>query len=105
MSSSLFIYKYPFPVTDHITIMMPAGAKILTVQTQQHGNDSMNKDGEQGCIWALVAPDAIPGPREFRLVGTGHPIDPEEAEYLDYIGTFQMLEGKLVFHLFEIIKI
>jgi hypothetical protein len=37
-------------------------------------------------------------PRRFRVAGTGHELEP----YVDrYIGTFQMLGGTLVFHVFE----
>lgn len=76
-------------IEDGFIIEMPKGAQILTVQTQ---------DG-QGCIWAIVNPNEERQNRYFRLFGTGHPFD-----LLDYqhIGTFQMRNGALVWHLFEV---
>ena len=84
------IYKYKLEVTDEQYIVMPAGAEILTVQTQFG----------QPCIWALVDIDETPCDIEykFEIFGTGNPIDDDfEGKY---IGTFQMAEGQLVYHLF-----
>lgn len=90
----LKIWKYPIPVQDDIQIEMPKGARVLTVQRQ---GDLPEFGGP--CLWALVNPEAKKEIRQFRLAGTGHPID--HAEKLTYIGTFQMEGGALVFHLFE----
>lgn len=82
-------------ILDHQGVQvasMPIGAVILSVQVQ-NGNT---------CIWALVDPLAGITLRTFRIYGTGHPI----AEYvnLKYIGTYQLNNGDLVFHIFEEIK-
>lgn len=83
------IYKYPITQPKGlISIEMPAGAEVLTVQVQN----------EVPCIWALVGPDAPPTMRGFRMYGTGHEIDHEN---MPYVGTFQLVGGSLVFHLFE----
>lgn len=83
------IWKYQFPIDDHITILMPHGAKVLAVQVQDR----------VPCIWALVdTRETKCVPYKFRLYGTGHPC---ESDLSNYIGTFQMAGGKLVFHLFE----
>lgn len=42
-------------------------------------------------------PQARARPVRFRLAGTGHPI--AEAD-LRYVGTFQLADGALVFHVF-----
>lgn len=84
------IHKYPFRCEDHFELEMPQGALILAVQAQ----------AGQPCVWARVFPDGPKVTRRFRLAGTGHPLEGN----LWYIGTFQLLEGKLVFHLFEEIK-
>jgi hypothetical protein len=81
------IWKYPFEVTDNVSISMPGGAQILTVQAQ---NDTP-------CVWALVDPEAPKQTHHFRVYGTGHPID----EPGQYLGTFQLYGGSLVFHVFE----
>jgi hypothetical protein len=70
------------------TINMPHGAKLLAVQEQR---------GEPQ-LWALVDPGAKTYPRTFRVYGTGHnlPDDPGQ-----YVGTFQIHNEALVFHVFE----
>jgi hypothetical protein len=92
------VYKYQVPIEDVFVLSMPVGAVVLTVQTQRLGQGGLAKD--VAFIWALVDPVAPNQPRKFRLAGTGHPIT-EEID--SYIGTFQLQEGRLVFHLFEIV--
>lgn len=85
------VWKFPIDPSDVIEVDMPEGAHVLTVQTQ----------GDQVCMWALVNPDRPTERRFFRMAGTGHPID-EELGALIWIGTFQLHGGRLVFHLFEL---
>ena len=84
------IWKYPLGLNDRQALTMPPGAKLLTVQAQ----------GEYGaCLWALVderLPDAET--RTIAIYGTGTPIPDEPG---DYIATFQIMGGELVFHAFE----
>lgn len=82
------IFKYVFDIGDYIKIAMPVGAKILHVAMQQ---------GDP-CLWALVNPDHSVETRQFRIFGTGHPID--EPESLVHIATFQ--QPPFVWHLFEV---
>lgn len=68
---------------------MPYGAKLLTVQTQ-NGHP---------VLWALVDTSHQEENRTIEMRGTGHPMlnaDPDK-----YLGTFQYLANKLVFHVFE----
>lgn len=86
---SQVIYKYPVQ-PEEFTLMLPKGAKILTAQTQF--------DTPQ--MWALVDPEAQPEPRRFVALPTGlifHDPTP-----IEYINTFRLLGGSLIFHLFEI---
>ncbi len=83
------IWKYPLEVVPQQIIEMPIEAKILTVQVQQ----------KIPCIWALVNPGVYLTKREIRIVGTGHKFDDSLATY---IGTFQQLNGALVWHVFEV---
>jgi len=62
-------------------------ASLLTVAVQ---------DGAP-CIWALVDPAQPSRERRIRIYGTGHSIN----EPGRYIGTFQLLGGTLVFHVFD----
>lgn len=86
------VYKYIVNMQrDTSTIHLPAGARILSFK-YQHG---------ALCFWALVNPQTYTEERQFRVVGTGHSID-IPSEKLHFIGTAQMLNGDLIWHLFEI---
>lgn len=89
------IYKYALPPTDKPTIHLPKGAKILTIQAQQNLPQ----------IWAEVNPDeketeAI----TFRTFGTGREMTGiEPGTHLEYVGTWQINEGLLVFHTYKVV--
>ena len=84
------IWKFPIgPGMD--SFQMPVGAVVLAVQVQR----------EQPCIWVVVDPAAPKQPRSFFTVGTGHQFDSRGFEYL---GTFQLQDGALVFHTFEVVN-
>jgi hypothetical protein len=82
------IWKYPLKVTDEQAVMMPRDARILTIQTQY----------DQPCLWAWVDNEKNLESRKIRIYGTGHPM---AREAIEYIGTFQIHGGSLVFHVFE----
>lgn len=83
------VFKYP--LTHNINnIELPAGAQVLTVQIQ--GNEVM--------MWALVDPNAPPKSREFQVVGTGQKLTFDRYPPV-YIGTVQM--AGMVWHVFEIV--
>jgi len=81
------IWKFAFDVADEIYISMPGDASFLHV-AEQHG---------QPCMWCEVDPDKSPSLVGFRLRGTGHPFDGTEDQY---VGSFFMMGGALVFHLY-----
>lgn len=86
------IYKYNLSIQDSVKIDMPLGSEILTVQIQK---DALY-------VWALVETEEKKmETRIFRIVGTGHWFN---LTYYRYISTFQMNEGILVFHVFEVLK-
>lgn len=82
------IYKYELKLTDIQVIAMPEGAEILSVQQQ----------GENLQLWALVDVSMPDVQRKIRIIGTGNPV---ANEILVHISTFQMHGGALVFHAFE----
>lgn len=88
--SNMRIWKFPLEVTDSQRVGMPPGAKLLTVQMQ----------GPTPCLWALVD-ETIPHrvTRAIAIYGTGNSMPDEPGEY---IATFQMAAGALVFHAFEL---
>lgn len=84
------VYKYHLDIQDEVSVMMPKGARVLSVQVQ---------DGRP-CLWAAVDPIQIElEKRTFRIAGTGHPIADDVID--GFVGTIQMLDGRLVFHVFE----
>jgi len=95
------IWKYEVPIEDYFEIMMPKGAKILTVQTQL---SELDHGGlvENVCIWCIFD-ENVSGyeKRKFRLAGTGHDIK-EDPLLMTYIGTFQTNSGAFIGHLFEL---
>ena len=84
----LTIWKYELPEPGAFTLDLPVGAIPLSVQMQR----------KKPILWALVNSEMPLKRRGFLLVGTGHEI--KELD-LNFIGTFQMLGGDLIFHLFE----
>jgi len=92
------IFKYELPVEDYFELELPAGAKILTVQTQFELN---LHPPERPKIWVLVDPSAEKEKRKFRIIGTGKNFNENGMVYL---GTFQQFGGALIWHLFELKK-
>lgn len=82
------IWKFDLEVKDDQDIEMPGGADLLCVQVQ----------GGQPRIWAHVNPNQPRNKRRIMTVGTGHPIS---RRFVKYIGSYQMDDGALVFHVFD----
>ena len=85
------IWKYPIgpgPLT--MNIMMPKDAEILSMQLQR-GMPTM---------WAMVDPDAPRVTRQIRTYPTGgfHSGFEEAGEFL---GTYQLEDMELVYHVFD----
>lgn len=115
------VWKYPFSLLqDEFRLEMPKGARVLHVDIQGIGGGTGHP---QPCMWVEVdlnnaADESTYETKTFRIVGTGHPfedvelvpVDKEEASYKawvdtkwhEYVGTFQMLGGTLVWHLYEV---
>ena len=85
------IWKFPLYVSDTVRVNMPKGAEILTVQRQ----------GEQACLWAIVDATAEREERVFEIYGTGNGMVQDMGIQRKYIGTFQ--EPPFVWHVFELL--
>ncbi len=83
------IWKYELSVTDVQVIQMPEGAELLCVQNQRG----------VPCVWALVETSRPKIMREIHIFGTGRPCDSFKE---GYVGTFQLRNGDLVFHVFDV---
>lgn len=82
------VYKYPVG-PGAFKHLMTARTDMLDVQVQD-GSPQM---------WALVDLSAPEQWRHFVSVGTGQDI---EQRIVSHVGTFQLQEGALIFHVFEV---
>jgi len=82
------VYKYPLEVTDQQTVRLPRDHKVLCVQTQY----------DKPFIWALVDTQSPNFDYLFHTIATGAPADRVKSR--QYIGTYQLHDGALVFHVF-----
>lgn len=87
----MVIWKWTLLQKERQTILMPEGAKILTVQVQD-GNPQ---------LWALCQEnsDVPKQKREIAIYGTGNPVPEPNGTY---ISSFQLEGGAFVFHAFEV---
>lgn len=85
----LTIWKYR--VATKTVLQIPKGGRVLSV-------DEQNGDIY---IWVLANPNAEKEDRTFLVYGTGHDI-PDNPMW--FVGTVQLMGGKLVFHIFEEFK-
>jgi hypothetical protein len=91
-SNRMRVYKYQIPLEHEFLLILPENAEILTVVRQ----------GPAFFIYALVNAD-LDFPKEernFALRGTSKEIDVP----VKYIGTFNRLDSKQAYHLFEKFK-
>jgi hypothetical protein len=83
------IWKFPMKGLPGVSFEMPADARILHLEVQ----------AGLPCFWALVDPSKPKVRRQFRIVGTGHPIDfPTDK----FVGTYLVEHGAFIFHVFEV---
>lgn len=88
------IWKYPLQITDKQIIAMPKGAEILSVGLQ-HGFVT---------LWVKADIDGSNSlePVTIGIFGTGKSL-PEEVNVAQFIGTVQVLDGQLVWHVFRML--
>lgn len=85
------IWKYEVQTKSSFYLDMPEGALVLSVQMQRN----------VPCILAKVDTEARTRVRQFAVVGTGNPIHQDTTGWC-FVGTFQLLGGDVVLHLFEV---
>ncbi len=81
------IYKYPLIQAGEQTIHSHQDAEFLDVQVQH----------DEACLWAVVDPSKASCIYTIRIYGTGHMI---HEKYLQHLGTFQLMGGQFVGHVF-----
>lgn len=85
------IWKFPLKVVDEQIVETEYPGEALSVQIQSG----------TPCLWALVDPHSSMGKVKLRVrtFGTGNPID-TAAGIGQFVGTYQLEGGSLVFHVF-----
>lgn len=86
------ILKYVLDL-DNPAIDVPKDAKFLSVQVQE----------SQPVVWFEVDPRKPKEKRRLAIVGTGW--DNSVYPNYEYLGTFQVMGGALIFHLYEILAL
>ena len=89
------IYKYPFEIKDEVKIKVKALEGISSFKDQFLNIDIQNSTP---CIWCLVDDTAPEWEVTLRIVGTGHPCPDVSKE--EFLTSFTMCSGQLVFHAF-----
>lgn len=86
------IWKYQLAVTDEQLIEMPVTPKLLSVAVQNN----------VPCLWAVVDPKKFLKKYKIYIFGTGEPFPDNDPGFfnLKFIGTFMLLDGSFVGHVF-----
>ncbi len=82
------IWKAVLEQKDVQEIDVPENATLITAREQNN----------ELCVWFICNPDYPMTKRKIAIVGTGHPV-PDASRY---IGSGHLLDGCLVFHVFEL---
>lgn len=95
MTAVVWKYEIPIQLEESFMLVMPRGARLLTVQEQRG----------RAQLWALCDPNRIMVPRHFIVLGTGIHTDAEAPDTWVWVGTLQQggerAQAGLVFHVFE----
>jgi len=84
------VWKYPLRITDDQELRLPKGARVLTIQAQH----------DVPCLWALVdSQETETELWQLVMLGTGHQAPPDLA-WFQYAASYQVQQGRLIFHVF-----
>jgi len=83
------VYKYPIPKEDY-SLELPENFKILKIGVQKNSPK----------MWILVDTDKIKRKQKFIVLPTGIEV-PVNTEYID---SFLLKDGELVFHVFKVLE-
>lgn len=96
------VYRYPLRIVDEQVVSMAEGAEILAVARRDDQRQVVRGGSHEPVdMWALVDPNAPLSPRRIRIAGTGHPLS--DVDSLVFLGTVQIAQGQLIFHVFEML--
>lgn len=83
------VWKYPLKMADEQIIEVPFGAAPLKVTMQ----------GDEPCLWMLENPVVEKTTKKVHIRGTGYAVD-DFISRSDYVDSFMLDDGALVFHVF-----
>lgn len=86
------VRRYPVPIDGQVHEFELQG------QILHAGFKECFEDPPTMSVWALWDSTLSPARKAFVVVGTGHPL-PEG--FARYVGTGMLMQGRLVFHMFE----
>lgn len=89
------VWKFVVAVRDCFELEMPEQARVLHVERQFPGGRP-----DEVMMWALVDPQAALEIRTFYVRGTGHRLG--DAEGAEHLGSFVLVNGTFVGHLFGV---
>lgn len=87
------VHKYIISLVEYGIVFLPKFAKILSIQYQ--GNDL--------CLWALVDPSNSLEKRVFQVLVTGEELKSGPFETWSHLATCQHEHSGTVVHIFEIV--
>ena len=94
------IYKYALTTTDKQVIKVPflmnEEYEVVLFKDQILKVDVQH---EQLFMWCLVDDEEFKSDRNIYIYGTGHPVD-EKLSKNNYVGTYQLMNGDFVGHVF-----
>jgi len=83
------IYKYALATTEQQDLHLPVGSYLLDIQVQYN----------HPVMWIVADPNAELEPVVITTIVTGM-IQDQEIVFGDYLGTYQLHDGKFVGHVF-----
>lgn len=97
------IWKFAIGFDEQSGVMMPRGAEILKVDASDYDRNHSRVGLPSAYVWAIVDPESSEVLRKIDVHGTGFDL-PQSGVFLtkhNYIGSVQILSGRLVYHFFD----
>lgn len=99
------IWKFQIGFDQQSGVMMPRGAEILKVDASDYDRNH-SRVGHirvglpNAYVWAIVDSEAPEVLRKIDVHGTGYELSDSLGKH-NYIGSVQILSGRLVYHFFD----
>jgi hypothetical protein len=90
------IWKLALTVQDTTITSLPTCSDFLCINTQRQRVDGVTRDVP--CIWFRVQDTDRMANYQISIVGTGQPAN--HTLCMQYLGTFQLLDGDFIGHVF-----